>query len=83
LALEIVKDRDTREPFPPDRKVHNRVKAAAFERGLLVYPGGGTIDGHRGDHILLAPPFNVTNAELDVIVDRLALALDAAIGDVQ
>jgi adenosylmethionine-8-amino-7-oxononanoate aminotransferase len=83
LALELVRDRDNREPFDPAQKVHNRIKAAAFQRGLLVYPGGGTIDGHRGDHVLLAPPYNVTNAELDVIVDRLAQALDAAIAEVQ
>ncbi len=83
LALEFVKDRETREPFAPDRKLHDRVKAAAFDRGLLVYPGGGTIDGHRGDHILLAPPYNVTHAELDVIVDRLAQAVNVAIAEVQ
>jgi adenosylmethionine-8-amino-7-oxononanoate aminotransferase len=83
LALELVRDRETREPFAPDRKVHHRVKAAAFHRGLLVYPGGGTIDGQRGDHVLLAPPYNVTNAELDVIVDRLAQAVDEAIAEVQ
>ncbi|MBS0419886.1 MAG: aspartate aminotransferase family protein [Proteobacteria bacterium] len=83
LALELVRDRDTREPFAPDQKVHTRIKARAFERGLLVYPGGGTIDGHRGDHILLAPPYNVTNAELDVIVDLVGQAVDAAIAEVQ
>lgn len=81
LAVELVRGRETREPFAPGLKVHNRVRTAAFERGLLVYPGGGTIDGHRGDHILLAPPYNVTNAELDVIVDRLAQAMDAAIAE--
>jgi adenosylmethionine-8-amino-7-oxononanoate aminotransferase len=83
LALELVRDRETREPFAPGLKLHNRVKAAAFERGLLVYPGGGTIDGHRGDHVLLAPPYNVANAELEVIVDRLAQAVDAATAEVQ
>lgn len=83
LALELVKDRATREPFAPGLKLHNRIKAAAFERQMLVYPGGGTIDGHRGDHILLAPPYNVTNAQLDVIVERLAQTVDAAIAEVQ
>jgi len=83
LALELVKDRATREPFSPGLKLHNRIKAAAFERQMLVYPGGGTIDGHRGDHILLAPPYNVKNAELDVIVERLAQTVDAAIAEVQ
>jgi adenosylmethionine-8-amino-7-oxononanoate aminotransferase len=83
LALEFVRDRETREPFAPGRKLSNRVKAAAFERGLLVYPGSGTIDGQRGDHILLAPPYNVTDAELDILVDRLSQAVDAAIAEVQ
>ncbi len=79
LALELVTDRDGRTPFDPALKMHSRLKAAAMERGLLVYPGGGTIDGRRGDHFLLAPPYNVTEAELDVIVDRLTLAVDSAV----
>ncbi len=58
-----------------------RVKAHAFERGLLVYPGSGTIDGRRGDHILLAPPYTVLSTELEVIVDRLGHAIDAATAD--
>src|SRR5581483_898837 len=78
LALELVADRETTEPFDPREQMSARVKAQAFERGLLVYPGSGTIDGRRGDHILLAPPYNVSSAELEVIVDRLAHALDAA-----
>lgn len=82
LALELVRDRETREPFASGLKLHNRIKAAAFERELIVYPGGGTIDGQRGDHVLLAPPYNVTNAELDVIVDRVAQAVDAATAEV-
>ena len=49
-------------------------------RGLLVYPTGGTIDGRRGDHVLLAPPFTVSVAELDAIVERLGEAVDASIG---
>ena len=45
-------------------------------RGLCVYPMGGTIDGVRGDHVLLAPPFIVRETELDEIVARLAQAID-------
>jgi adenosylmethionine-8-amino-7-oxononanoate aminotransferase len=48
-------------------------------RGLLVYPMGGTIDGRNGDHVTLAPPFTVTEAELDLIVARLGEAVDAAL----
>jgi adenosylmethionine-8-amino-7-oxononanoate aminotransferase len=78
LGIELVADRETKAPFDPSVKLSARLKAAAFERGLLIYPGTGTADGVRGDHVLLAPPYNVTDAEIGVIVERLALALEAA-----
>jgi len=78
-ALELVAERGTKAVLPPARRTHARVKAAAMERGLLVYPMGGTVDGRRGDHVLLAPPFITTESELDLLVDRLAAALDAAL----
>jgi len=79
LALELVEDRATKAPFDPALAMHQRAKSEAFERGLLIYPSGGTVDGRRGDHILLAPPYNVTDDELDVIVDLLADTLDAVL----
>jgi adenosylmethionine-8-amino-7-oxononanoate aminotransferase len=79
LALEFVRDRDTKEPFAPERKLHAAIKAQAMARGLLVYPMGGTIDGQRGDHVLLAPPFIATAADLSEIVSRLSDAVDAAL----
>jgi adenosylmethionine-8-amino-7-oxononanoate aminotransferase len=79
LALELVADRATRAPFAPERRVHAQVKAAAMREGLLCYPMGGTIDGSRGDHVLLAPPYIIRESELDVVVERLARALDAGI----
>jgi adenosylmethionine-8-amino-7-oxononanoate aminotransferase len=78
-AIELVHDRAARSPFDHALKLHARVKAAAMSEGLLVYPMGGTIDGQRGDHVLLAPPFIVSDAELDMIVQRLAKAVDAAL----
>ena len=78
-GVELVRDRTTQAPFDPARRLHAKVKAAAFARGLLVYPMGGTVDGRYGDHILLAPPFITTEFELTQIVDRLADAVDAAI----
>jgi adenosylmethionine-8-amino-7-oxononanoate aminotransferase len=48
-------------------------------QGLMVYPMGGTIDGVRGDHVLLAPPFIAGDDDLDRIVERLAVALQAAL----
>jgi adenosylmethionine-8-amino-7-oxononanoate aminotransferase len=81
-GLELVRDRDTRKPFDPAHKVHARVKREAFARGLMVYPMGGTIDGHYGDHVLLAPPFVTTEAELALIVERLHAAVEAATSSV-
>ena len=78
-GIELVQDRASKAPFDPARRLHAKVKAAAFARGLLVYPMGGTVDGRYGDHILLAPPFITTEADLTQIVDRLADAVDAAI----
>jgi adenosylmethionine-8-amino-7-oxononanoate aminotransferase len=77
LALELVADRTTKAPFDPAFAMHHRAKAEAFERGLLIYPSGGTADGRSGDHILLAPPYNVGDDELDMIVDLLGQTLDA------
>jgi adenosylmethionine-8-amino-7-oxononanoate aminotransferase len=79
LALELVEDRPTKRPFDPALRLHARIKAEAMARGLMVYPMGGTIDGRAGDHVLLAPPFIVTDGELDLIVERLAAAVDASI----
>src|SRR5262249_59661344 len=79
LAMELVAVRDTKEPFDPELALHQRAKADAFERGLLIYPGGGTIDGRRGDHILLAPPYNVTDSELEEIVHLLAQTIHAVL----
>jgi len=78
-AIELVADRDSKEPFPPERKLHARIKTEAMAGGLICYPSGGTADGVRGDHVLIAPPFIVGEAEVNLIVDRLAAAVDAAI----
>jgi adenosylmethionine-8-amino-7-oxononanoate aminotransferase len=78
-AIELVADRGAKAPFDPAIKLHARIKREAMARGLMVYPMGGTIDGERGDHVLLAPPFIVGGAEVDTIVERLGEAVDAAI----
>ena len=78
-AIELVEDRDTKTPFDPARKLHARIKSEAMARGLMVYPMGGTIDGVRGDHVLLAPPFIVTQADVSEIVGRLDGAVRAAL----
>ncbi len=78
-AIELVAERSDKTPFDPALKLHVKVKAAAMERGLMVYPSGGTADGKAGDHVLLAPPFIVDADTIDTIVERLGDAIDAAV----
>jgi len=78
LALELVADRASKTPFDPARATHARVLREAMARGLMCYPTGGTIDGRLGDHVLLAPPYIISDDELDQLVKRLAAAIDAA-----
>jgi adenosylmethionine-8-amino-7-oxononanoate aminotransferase len=77
-ALELVADRAGKTPFDPSRRVAARIRAEAMAAGLLCYPMAGTIDGRLGDHVLLAPPFIVDDGELDLLVERLARAIDGA-----
>ena len=78
-AIELVEERSSKRPFDPARKLHARVKAEAMAKGLIVYPAGGTIDGKRGDHVLLAPPYIARRGDIDTIVDRLGDSVDAAL----
>ena len=81
-AIELVADRGSKAPFDPALRLHAAVKRAALERGLIVYPMGGTIDGRFGDHVLLAPPFIIEEHKLDLVVTRLGDAVDAAIAGI-
>jgi adenosylmethionine-8-amino-7-oxononanoate aminotransferase len=78
-GIELVADRESKSPFEPSDGVAAKVKRAAFEAGLICYPMAGTIDGRRGDHILLAPPFIIEDGQIDELVDKLATAI-AAVG---
>ncbi|MGI9504534.1 MAG: aminotransferase class III-fold pyridoxal phosphate-dependent enzyme, partial [Geminicoccaceae bacterium] len=77
-GVEFVRDKASKAPFPAASKLHARIKAEAMGLGLMCYPMGGTIDGVSGDHLLLAPPFIVSEAELHEIVERLGMAVDLA-----
>ena len=78
-ALEIVEDRGSKAPFDPARGIAKKVKKAAMEAGLACYPMSGTIDGARGDHVLLAPPFIIEDAQIDELVGKLGDAFDAVL----
>jgi adenosylmethionine-8-amino-7-oxononanoate aminotransferase len=82
-AIELVADRNSKEPFDPAKKLHARIKKEAMAHGLIVYPMGGSVDGQRGDHVLLAPPFIVDNGIVDMIVERLGDSVDAALASIR
>ena len=71
LGMEFVEDRESKTAFAPSQGIHRAFKTASFEAGLICYPMGGTIDGQHGDHVLLAPPFIISDSEIDLMVDRL------------
>jgi adenosylmethionine-8-amino-7-oxononanoate aminotransferase len=77
-AIELVAERATKVPFDPAKKLHARIKKEAMQRGLMVYPAGGTADGIAGDHVLIAPPFISDAATIETIVERLGDSVDAA-----
>ncbi len=80
-AVELVVDRATKTPFDPARKLNAKIKRQAFARGLLCYPMGGTLDGMRGDHVILAPPYVSTPEEIAFAARTLGDAIDAALAE--
>jgi len=78
-GVELVSDRASKAPFDPKLRVHARVKKEALKAGLMCYPMGGTLDGVQGDHVLLAPPFILEEAQLDELVSKLGTALEAVL----
>ncbi len=79
MGIELVQDRATKQTFDPALSLHARIKREAMAQGLMVYPMGGTIDGRHGDHVLLAPPFIISDDELDQLTERLVGAIDTAL----
>lgn len=77
-AVEFVADKKSKRPFPPDQNFSGKVGAAALERGLLVYPMQGSVDGRSGDHILLAPPAVITAEQTAWSVDQLSASIREA-----
>jgi adenosylmethionine-8-amino-7-oxononanoate aminotransferase len=80
-GIELVADRDTKEPLNPELAIHEVIKRHGMALGLMCYPGGGTIDGRRGNHILLAPPFIVTEDQVLEIASKLSQAIELALGE--
>lgn len=76
-GVEFVKDKATREPFPPELKLAERLMDACMERGLIVYPGHGTVDGAAGDHLLIGSPLVITSNQVEELLVILSEAIAA------
>lgn len=74
-AIELVADCETKQPFDPSMGLAGKIKSAAFEAGLICYPMPGTRDGQSGDHVLLAPPFIITDKQIEELVSKLDMSL--------
>ena len=72
IAAELVQNRKTKKPFDANLKLFMQIRQQALANGLICYPVGGNADGVNGDVVILAPPYNATDAELGEIVEKLA-----------
>ena len=79
-ALELVEERESKRPYDAQRRISARLKLQALENGLMCYPMAGTLDGVSGDHVVLAPPYIIAEAQLDEIVDKLARSIEQVVG---
>jgi len=79
IGVELVADRQTKEPLDPSLRTHNKVQKAAMDKGLLCYGMGGTIDGRRGDHVLIAPPYNLDGAQQQELTEKFTAAVSVAL----
>mgnify|MGYP002682476162 CR=1 FL=1 len=82
-GIELVANRETKAPFPVEWGVSKRIGEATFERGMVSYPGQGTVDGVVGDHLLYTPPLIITTAQIDemiAILDDSISAVERGLG---
>ena len=75
-GIELVKNRSTKEPFPKNLNIAGKIKKQALDIGLICYPMQGTVDGSKGDHILIAPPFIINENQINEISTKLKATID-------
>ena len=83
IGIELVADRQTKAPFAASVGVGKRIVRAAAQGGLLCYPSPANVDGINGDTLILAPPYNTTDEQLEEIVEHLTSAVKTVIGEVR
>lgn len=80
MAIELVENLQTKKPFSAEHNLFMHIRSQAMENGLICYPVGGNVDGVNGDVVILAPPYNATEAELAEIVEKLAKSVKQVMG---
>lgn len=75
MGMEFVKNQTSKEPFDPAEKINGKITGYCMDAGIVPYPGGGSADGVRGDHVQITPPINITHEQADEIVDALEYAI--------
>ena len=75
IGTELVRDRETKKPFDGSLKLYMHIRQQALENGLICYPVGGNVDGINGDVVILAPPYNSSDAELEEMVGKMAKSI--------
>lgn len=81
-SVELVSDKATKAPFPATQQLAQKIKQAALDLGLMCYPSQGCADGINGDHVLLAPSYTSSKAEIELIVTTIAQAIETGLEQV-
>ena len=79
IGVELVKDRESKQPFPAALKLSQSIGTRSLEEGLICYPCQGNVDGIDGDTVILAPPYNASDGELEEIIEKQTRAMTAAL----
>jgi adenosylmethionine-8-amino-7-oxononanoate aminotransferase len=79
IGVELVRDRDSKAPFPRQRGLSFDVGTRCFEDGLICYPCTGNVDSTNGDTIIVAPPYNASDSELEELITKLARGIQSAL----
>lgn len=76
LGIELVKNKTTKEPFPAELKLSKKIYHRALEKGVVLYPGKGSVDGVAGDHILICPPLTITKEEAILLAEVIITSIN-------
>lgn len=80
-GVELVQDKITKAPFPSEMKLSKMIGEKAIQKGVVLYPGSGSVNGVAGDHILITPPLTINEEQLDEIVDVMRDCLKEVVSE--